>query len=136
MASIVPYLTFAGNCREAMTFYGQAFGAEPQIQTFGESPVDAVEADKDRVMHARIDAGPVQLMASDSMPGDEVAAGSNVSLSVHCDSEAQQSALFDALAAGGTISMPLEDTFWGARFGMLTDRFGMHWMLNFDRPTG
>jgi PhnB protein len=137
MASIAPYLAFNGNCREAFGFYGQVFGAEPFIQTFGESPVDASEDAKGLVMHTHLDAGSIQLMASDAMPGQPpVEFGSNVSLSVNCDSEEQQTRLFNALAEGGTVTMPLQDVFWGARFGMCTDKFGVHWMFNLDRPTG
>ncbi len=136
MAAIIPYLTFNGDCREAFTFYGRAFGAEPFMQTFGDSPGEVSEEAKDRIMHTHLNAGTVQLMASDAMPGEPATIGSNVSLSVNCDSEEQQTRLFDALAEGGSISMPLQDTFWGARFGMCTDKFGMHWMFNFDRPTG
>jgi len=137
MASIAPYLAFNGNCREAITFYGQAFGAEPLIQTFGESPVDASEDAKNLVMHTHLDAGAVQIMASDAMPGQpSVEFGSNVSLSVHCDTEEQQTRLFEALAAGGLVTMPLEDTFWGARFGMCTDKFGVHWMFNLPKAAG
>jgi PhnB protein len=134
MASIAPYLAFNGNCREAITFYGQAFGAEPFIQTFGESPVDAPETAKNHVMHTHLDAGTVQIMASDTMPGQPpVDFGSNVSLSVHCDTEEQQNHLFNTLGEGGTVTMPLQDTFWGARFGMCTDKFGVHWMFNLER---
>jgi PhnB protein len=109
MTAIAPYLAFNGNCREAITYYGQVFGAEPIIQTFGESPVDAADGDKNRVMHASLTAGAVQLMASDSMPDQPVAAGSNVSLSVHTESEDEQTRLFNALAEGGNVTMPLQD---------------------------
>ena len=135
MAALVPYLAFNGNCREAITFYGKAFGAEPMIQSFGESPVDAPEDTKNRVMHTHLDAGAVQIMASDAMPGQPpVDFGTNVSLSVNCDSEEQQTQYFNTLAEGGLVTMPLQDAFWGARFGMCTDKFGVHWMFNYDKP--
>jgi PhnB protein len=130
MAQLAPYLSFNGNCREAFTHYGRVFGAEPVFSTFGESPGEWPEEAKGHIMHTHIDAGLIQLMASDSMPGQPTTMGSNISLSLHCDDEAQQDRLFAALSEGGQVTMPLENTFWGARFGMCTDKFGVHWMLN------
>jgi PhnB protein len=133
MGSITPYLTFTDRGVEAMEFYKIVFGGDLVTQTFGESPVEAPPEAKDRLMHAHLNAPGLQLMASDCMPGQEAVIGTNVSLSIDCDSEEQQNAFFTALSEGGTVTMPLQDTFWGARFGMLVDRFGVSWMFNYDK---
>ena|SRR6478609_7153620 len=130
MAQVGPYLTFNGNCREAMNFYKEVFGGELMMQTFGEAPMDAPGDAKDRIMHANLRNGDFLLMASDGMPGQAPIVGNNVTLSVNCNSKEEQENYFNKLAAGGNITMPLADTFWGAYFGMLTDKFGMNWMFN------
>jgi PhnB protein len=134
MKEIGPYLAFNGNCREAMTFYQQCLGGELAVQSFGDAGMDDQPESRDRVMHARLVNGAAVLMASDSMPGSPHVEGTNVSLSLQCDSEDEVGRLYTALSEGGNAGMPPSDTFWGARFGMLTDRYGMHWMLNFERP--
>ena len=133
MKSIDAYLTFDGNCREAMTCYAHALGAEVQIMDAGEGP--SAPEDAGRVLHARIQKGNVRLMASDTMSTmpQRLQPGNNVTLSVDCESAEEQDAVFSKLAEGGTVRMELQDTFWGARFGMLTDRFGIAWMFNFDK---
>lgn len=134
MSQIVCYLTFNGQCRKAMTFYHQCLGGEIQIQSFEESgqPIDAEF--KHWIMHANIHSNGLVLMASDNMPGTpDVVFGNNFSLSIDCANEEEQSRLFNALAEGGKITMPLQDTFWGARFGMLDDQFGIAWMFNYDK---
>lgn len=86
-------------------------------------------------MHARLSKGPsALLMASDIQPGMPFQPGTNFSVSIHCESVQEIDQLFAALRENGKVSMPLQDTFWGARFGMLTDQFGIHWMFNFDHP--
>ena len=134
MKEIGPYLAFDGNCREAMTFYQQCLGGELSVQSFGDVGMAEGKGTEDRVMHARLVNGSAVLMASDTMPGHAHVEGTNVSLSLQCDSEDEVGRLYSALSAGGKATMEPQDTFWGARFGMLTDRFGMHWMLNFERP--
>lgn len=132
MAQIVPYLNFNGNCREAMEFYKSCFGGELFIQTFGQAPMDAAPEAKDRIMHARLTSGELNLMASDTMPGQSVTEGSNVTLSVHSKTREEQEKYFNTLSESGNVTMPMADTFWGAYFGMLTDKFGIHWMFNFE----
>jgi PhnB protein len=88
-----------------------------------------------RVMHARLSGGALLLMASDTMPGMPLQVGSNVWLNVNCESLEEIERLFATLGAGGTPVMPLQDTIWGARFGMLRDRFGVQWMFNFEQGT-
>ena len=133
------YLTFDGNCREAMTFYGECFQAEPNYTTFSSAPPEYAAAAKtapDRILHTELASGPVVLMASDTMPGMPFRQGNNFSISLTCESEAELQRLFKALSEGGNVTMQLHNAFWGGRFGMLTDRFGISWMLSFreDRP--
>ncbi len=135
MKGIVTYLNFDGNCREAMQFYAKCLGAELQMTPFSDMPGNPAPQAKDRIMHARLTKGSSELlMASDTQPGMPFQQGSNFSVSVQCESVQEIDALFAALSEKGKISMPLQDTFWGARFGMLTDQFGIHWMFNFDHP--
>lgn len=134
MAQIQPYLTFNGNCAEAMNFYKGVFGGELMMQTFGQAPMESPENSKDRIMHAQLSNGELMIMASDGMPDQPVSAGNNVTLNVNSNSKEEQEKYFNALAEGGKITMPLQDTFWGAYFGMLTDKFGMNWMFNFHKP--
>ena len=134
MAALNPYLIFNGNCREAMQFYHSILGGDLQLMPFHEAPGVAVTAEtKDRVMHAFLRRGELVLMASDSMPEHKTVTGDNVHLSLQCDSAHEIELLYAKLAAGGEANMPVADAFWGARFGMLTDRFGVRWMLNFEK---
>jgi len=137
MTQLNVYLTFNGNCREAMTFYNDCIGGELTIQSFGDvQGEDTSETERNLVMHANIVKGGFLLMASDtSERHGSVTTGTSVSLSFNCDSEEEIDTYFAKLSAGGNVTMPLEDTFWGAKFGMFTDRFGMHWMMNYDRPS-
>ena len=135
MEAIVPYLMFNGNAAEALAFYTKAFNGKVLFQqTFGESPMaDQVqESDRNKVMHATFEAGELKFMVSDSMPGQQVEPGTNLSLSLNFAGIAEIDNSFNALAEGGQVTMALQDTFWGARFGMLTDRFGINWMFNHD----
>lgn len=128
----IPYLNFNGNCRDAMEFYHQCFGGDLQLMPFEGSPVDVPAEAAQKILHACLNSENFNLMASDCPPGVEVSFGSNVALSVNCESKDSAAHLFSKLSQNGSITMPLEDTFWGAYFGMLIDQFGMHWMLNYD----
>ncbi len=134
MKNLNTYLTFNGNCREAMTFYGRCLGGEPRIMPFADMPGEKAPGSENLVMHACLTMGEASLMASDTMPGQPVQPGGNFSINVTCDSLDEIERLFAALGEGGTVIMPLADTFWGARFGMLRDRFGIQWMVNFELP--
>lgn len=133
MKAITPYLNFDGNCREAMTFYQRCLGGELHVMTFGEGEFESPPEAKDRVIHARLQRGDVVLMASDTMPGMPYEQGNDVWLSLQCESDDEVGSLYAALSAGGHEVMAPHDAFWGARFAMLTDRFGMNWMLNHER---
>lgn len=134
MKNLNVYLTFSGNCREALNFYKESLNGEiASLQTFGQAPMPVPDEQKDRVMHAEFRAENVYFMASDGMPGQPVDAGHNISLSLNMDNEKEQEEVFHRLSEGGRVTMPLQDTFWGARFGMLRDKFGIHWMLNCEK---
>lgn len=135
MDAIVPYLNFNGNAVDALAFYAKAFDGKVLFQqTFGESPMadQTPEELKTKIMHATFQAGDLTFMASDCMPGQEVSSGTNTSLSLNFKSVADIDKTFAALSGGATVTMPLQDTFWGAKFGMLTDKFGINWMFNHD----
>ena len=128
---LITYLTFAGNCEEALNFYKEALGAEViQLSHMGDSKMEVPEILKDKVMHARLQIGDSVLYMSDTFEPSSVKPGNNVSLSLEIEDVAKLEKLFGRLSAGGTVKMPLEDTFWGARFGMFIDKFGIHWMMN------
>ena len=127
-----PYLSFNGSAGKAIQLYESALGARTEnVMRFGDAQgMPVAPADKDRVLHAVLHIGAGVLMLSDSMPGAPTPSGNNVTVTLDFDDAADMSARFDALAVGGKVTMPLADTFWGARFGMLTDAFGVPWMFN------
>src|SRR5207244_3584521 len=131
---VITYLTFNGNCREAMKFYERCFGGELYLMPFSETPGDFPPEAKDRIMHATVakDGKPI-VMASDTMPGQPLQQGNNFSICITPDDPEELERLFTAVGEKGKITMPLQDTFWGARFGMLTDQFGINWMFNFEK---
>lgn len=128
--TVQPYLFFDGNCKEAMQFYATALSAELSVQTFGDSPMDVPAEQAQRVMHASITLGDALIYASDGMPGVPVDSGMRAHISIGTDDAELGRAYFEALAAGGTVTMPYEKQFWGDTYGMLTDRFGVKWMVN------
>ncbi len=134
MEAIVPYLTFSGNAAEAMSFYASALKGEIVMsQTYGESPMESKPEDAGKIMHAVLKAGPLMIMVSDANDQFPVQHGNSVSLSLNFTDEKTIEETFLALSEGANITMPLQDTFWGAKFGMLTDKFGMAWMFNHDK---
>ena len=134
MNAINTYLTFDGNCREAMTFYAKCLGVEPQIMTFADMPGESPKELKDKVMHAKVGSGSNVVMASDADARDNVKPGNNFSICINCESIEEIERLYNVFSEKGTKTMPLQDTFWGAHFGMLTDQFGINWMFNFELP--
>jgi PhnB protein len=128
------YLHFDGNCRQAMTFYGQCLESEPHFTPFSAGPPEVLARAKDapdRILHCELGLGPAVLMASDTMPGMPFQKGNNFSICLDCESEAEMEKVFSALSENGEITMPLHDAFWGGRFGMLIDQFGISWMFSF-----
>lgn len=136
MEAITPYITFNGYTKEAFSFYAQALHGEILVlQTYGDVNMAESEEDKNRIMHAVLKAGALTLMASDNKCADtQVKSSSMVSLSLNFTNEKEIEKTFHALSEGAVISMPLQDTFWNARFGILTDKFGIQWMFNYDKP--
>lgn len=137
MKDINTYLMFDGNCLEAMTFYQKCFDAELFKMTYGEIPDEIpkeMQAAKDRIMHASLTKGKLLLMASDTPPGQPSKKGDNFSISITCESVEEIDRLFAAIGEKGTVKMPLQETFWAARFGMLTDQFGINWMFDLEKP--
>ncbi len=137
MASIDPYLNFAGNTEDAFNFYKSVFGGEFMIlQRFKDVPgINVAEGDGEKIMHVSLPIGEGNvLMATDALDsmGQKLTVGNNFYISISAASKEEADALFTALSEGGTIEMPLQDTFWGAYFGMFADKFGIQWMVNFD----
>jgi PhnB protein len=129
---IAPYLIFNGTCGEAFRFYHSVLGGKLDMQTYGQSPAkDHVPAaSHDRVIHARLSIGTWGLMGSDDASPEQHTPGAGTQVTVTVGSAADGQQIFNALAEGGKISMKFDKTFWSPGFGMLTDRFGMPWMVN------
>ena len=128
---LTPYIHFGGNAREALHFYENAFnGKIQQIGTYGESPMPGDEDYKDKIMHARLVFDGNMIMVSDVFKGQQAAVGGNIQLSIEFDDVNKLNEVFSKMAEGGKITMELQDAFWGARFGMLQDKFGVNWMFN------
>jgi len=138
MTQISSYLTFNGNCREAMAFYRDCLGGELFIQTIGESPLaDKMPAQmRGSVLHSTLSKGALQIMASDMVAEQGLIKGNAVSLMLHCSSEEEINLFYANLSKGGEATHPLENSFWGALFGDLTDRYGNHWLLHYDKNPG
>ena len=131
---LIPYLHFAGNAREVLNFYKNALGGDiVQLGTYGESPMPGDEDYKDKVMHARFVFDGNMIMVSDVFKGQTVSTDGNIQLSVDVDNESKLDEVFNKMAEGGTVTMPLADQFWGAKFGMLQDKFGVSWMFNCEK---
>jgi PhnB protein len=137
MKQLNPYLAFPGNAEEALNFYKDVFGGTIEsLMRFDTMPADGgmqvPEDYKNKVLHSTFKADQMMFMASDSMPGQKVMGGDNVSMSVNMDKPEEVDMVFNKLAQGGKVTMPLANTFWGAYFGMLQDKYGINWMFNCD----
>ena len=133
---IQSYLTFNGNCREAMLFYQACLGGDLKFQTIGESPLsEKMPAKmKECILHATLTRGELAILASDMVPSSGLIKGNAVSLSLMCNSGAEARDCYNKLSEGGTQDHPLEDSFWGALFGDLTDKYGNHWLIHSNTP--
>ena len=129
-ATLNPYLNFNGNAAEGMRFYQSVLGGDLNIQTFADAGVAQNDSEKNLTLHAALTSNGITLYASDGRPGTNVIFGDNVHLSLQGDDADKLTGYFTGLAAGGTVDMPLAKQFWGDTFGMLTDKFGVHWMAN------
>ena len=140
MASVSTYLNFAGNTEQAFQFYRTVFGGEfnGPIHRFGDAPPapgqpPMSDADKKLVMHIELALIGGHVMMGTDAPasmGFTVVHGNSVHINLEPDTRAEAERLFKALSAGAKVEMPLQDMFWGAYFGSLTDQFGIHWMVN------
>ena len=133
MTTLNPYLRFNDDkCREAMAFYQSCLGGELSFQTMGETPMakEVSEENHGKIMHAVLKNGSLEMYGSDMMR-DRATVGDNVGLTLNCESEEEIRTIFAKLSEGGEVFMPLEIAFWGALFGVVTDKYGVEWMLNY-----
>jgi PhnB protein len=137
MPSLNPYLSFKNEAREAMEFYRSVFGGELTVRTFSEYPGMVEDAEKDLVMHAQLETPDgFVLMGADTPSHMQYEKPAGMSVSVSGDDEASLQRYWDRLAADSTVVMPFDTPPWGGRFGMITDRFGIDWMLALNAPQG
>ena len=134
MTQIIAYLNFNGYCREAMNFYQQCLGGELVMQKISESPMAAQMPSEmgPKILHSTLTKDGLALMASDMM-GDKIVKGNSITLCMNCSSPEEINNFFTNLAAGGKVVEPLHQSFWGATFGVLTDKFGVSWMFNYSK---
>ena len=140
MPKINPYLNFNGTAEEAFHFYRSVFGGEfTMIQRFKENPDgDSLPFDvQDKIMYIGLPIGDGNiLMATDALEamGQKITNGNNYYISIEASTKEEADRLYTGLSAGGTIEQPLSDAFWGAYFGIFTDKYGIQWMINYDYP--
>ena len=138
MPTINPYLNFNGNTEEAFNFYKSVFGGEfITLMRFKDAPeVDKIPpSDREKIMHVSLPIGQGNvLMATDALEscGHSLTPGNNFYICIAVESKEEAERLFSGLSEGGKIQMPLQDMFWGAYFGMFTDKFGIQWMVSYD----
>lgn len=140
MTTVNVYLTFNGNCLEAFNFYKSVFGGEfPYVGRFKDMPADAGQPvspeEGDKIMHISLPISQETMLMGSDTGGEwasSFAQGNNFSLSINADSKESADRLFSGLSAGGMVTMPMNKTFWGDYFGMLTDQFGINWMISFN----
>jgi PhnB protein len=145
MAKINPYLTFNGNTEEVFNFYKSVFNVDfATFMRFGDMPTkegceEMSDSDKEKIMHVALPISDGHVLMASDVVGDQsktLETGSNISLSISADSKEEAEKIFNGLSNGGTITMPIADTFWGAYFGMCKDKFNINWMVNYDYPKG
>jgi PhnB protein len=132
-----PYLSFKASTREAMEFYRSVFGGKLDLNTFKDYHASQDPNEDDKIMHSVLEAdNGITFMASDTPDRMDYKPGTNFSMSLSGDDEAELKAYFEKLAVGGTVTMPLNKAAWGDTFGMLTDRFGITWLVNISGASG
>ena len=137
MATINPYFNFNGKTEEAFDFYKSVFGGDyAMVMRYKDAPKEHQmgESDGEKIMHMALPIGQHTMLMGSDWPdayGNPVD-GSNVSISINAESKDEADKIFNSLAAGGQITMPMENTFWGSYFGMLKDKFGFNWMMSYD----
>lgn len=131
-----PYLSFRDNAREAMDFYRTVFGGTLDMNTFAEFGASEDPSEDDKIMHSMLEAeNGIVFMAADTPNSMEFRPGTTMSMSLSGDDDAELSGYFEKLSDGGTVNQPLEAAPWGDKFGMVTDRFGVDWMVNITAPS-
>jgi PhnB protein len=126
-----PYLGFRDNTREAMQFYETVFGGKIELHTFKELHASSDPSEDELIMHSMIEAGNgITFMAADTPKRMEYKPGTNVSMSLSGDNDDELTGYFDKLSVGGKVTMPLAQASWGDKFGMVTDKFGIQWLIN------
>jgi PhnB protein len=136
MLRLEPYLFFYGKCEEALNFYKGIFGGQiASIMRMKEAPPEMPAPPNwgDKIMHASFEASSVKFLASDGQP-DTPNVDGNVSLCIHSDDDSEGTRVFNKLSEGGKVEMPLQDAFWGAKFGVLKDKYGIEWFVEIPKP--
>lgn len=129
-----PYISFAGNARQAMEFYKRVFGGTLTLSTYGEFDVEE-SPDADKIMHGMLETdGGFTLMGADTPPGTEHNPGNNITISLSGEDGDELRGYWAKLSDGGTVSVPLEQQMWGDEFGQCVDQFGIDWMVNIGQP--
>ena len=131
---VITYLTFGGQCEEALNFYKNALGGEIKyLSHMGDSPMEVPGNLKNKIMHARLQVGENELYMSDTFDPSSLKQGNNVSLSIDISDPVKAEELYKKLSNGGTVIMPLEKTYWAEKFGMFKDKFGINWLMNCEK---
>jgi PhnB protein len=135
MTQLNPYLNFNGQCRDALTFYQQCFDGQLELQKVAESPMAAkMPSEKGPlILHGALSKDGHTLLMGSDMIGNALHTGNSIMLCLNCSSDQEITSIFDRLSAGGQVKVPLHQSFWGATYGELKDKFGMDWMLNYTR---
>ena len=138
ITSVNPYLHFDGDAEKAIKLYESALGARTEgLMRLADMPGEAPPPEhKDRIIHSELRVGAGSFMVADSMPGQPNAGQNNVDVLLNYDDPAEMARAFDALAAGGKVTLAIHDTFWGAKFGVLVDAFGVTWMFHHQVDKG
>lgn len=131
ITAVTPYITFNDNCEEALNFYVKALDAEIRMisQVKDSPPEHRLQGFENKVMHAELKVGGGSILACDAM-GRNVSTGERFSLTLNFETDEELNAAWGKMSVGANITMPLENAFWGARFGMMRDKFGIDWMFN------
>ncbi|MCW3120228.1 MAG: hypothetical protein JWM28_4310 [Chitinophagaceae bacterium] len=134
MTQFSAYLSFNGNCREAMTFYKECMGGELNLQTVAESPMAGQMPAhlNESILHSTLTSNVAVIMGSD-MVREKLVDGNTVQLCINCSSQEEIESLFSNFSSGGKIIDPLKEMFWGGVFGAITDKYGKHWLFNYEK---
>jgi PhnB protein len=133
MLGVKPYISFPGTCEEAINFYKDVLGADVLfMQRIGDSPMKEM-GPAEKVMHCTLRVGDTHIMASDNFGPNELEVGNNISLAIGSDDAEAADKMFQAMSDGGTVLMPMQETYWAERFGMVKDKFGINWMFNCEK---